>query len=571
LIAIALGATVSVTLNSKDNLKPIDPSLGSFSFEWPGVPIFFGQPGKLKLATHQLLQNLKDLTGKGAVIRVGANSAQTSWWNKNNETNLPDGINYTIKPGDLLALDAAAQAIGGKLIFGVNFRKPYDATLAIDEVKAFSSVIGWNNTFAIEIGNEPDLFKLGLRPGWGPYDYKAEWEYMVHQIQATNLLPSEMFFQGATYCCMPDFMDNFNQHMIDEAAVCKSYSVHAYPLSACDGAHPKLESLLQDDACSKMVSKYKTNVNQAIALGKKFAMGEGNSVVCGGAANVSDTFGSALWGIDWLFNWANIGASNVNFHMAGLNGNGDSFNKKGFYSAFAFDNAESQIPEVRPLYYGILFFAQAAGGDSVILPMTTESADNQIKVWAVYDKTTATVRVAVINKNMAADAPSTVSVTLNQGLFANYSTTATLARLKAASPYSHTGITLAGQTFDGSLDGKPVGNRQVSSVALMNGAFSFSIDAASAALIEIPKWTAQASSTAQQSQPTVPHSTARHSSVASLSASSTQASQSQTAQDSESVEIQSNPNADFLKSANSAVAAPCCFALVALCSLFIKW
>src|SRR5262249_47948062 len=41
---------------------------------------------------------------------------------------------------------------------------------------------------------------------------------------------------------------------------------------------------------------------------------EVNSVNCGGTRGVSDTFASALWSLDTLFQLARVGVSGVNFH-----------------------------------------------------------------------------------------------------------------------------------------------------------------------------------------------------------------------------------------------------------------
>ena len=40
-----------------------------------------------------------------------------------------------------------------------------------------------------------------------------------------------------------------------------------------------------------------------------------NSASCKGTPGVSDTFASALWALDALFNMASVGVDGVNFHM----------------------------------------------------------------------------------------------------------------------------------------------------------------------------------------------------------------------------------------------------------------
>lgn len=45
-----------------------------------------------------------------------------------------------------------------------------------------------------------------------------------------------------------------------------------------------------------------------------FWIGEGNSCSCGGMPNVSDTFGAALWSLDFLPEVAKAGTIGMNFH-----------------------------------------------------------------------------------------------------------------------------------------------------------------------------------------------------------------------------------------------------------------
>jgi hypothetical protein len=88
---------------------------------------------------------------------------------------------------------------------------------------------------------------------------------------------------------------------------------------------------------------------------------ETNSVYAGGRPGVSDTLGAALWGLELMFQIAQAGASGVNFHAGPdkvytpIGGTGGSH-------------------DARPLYYGMLLFAQAAAG--VLIPTRAQSALN---------------------------------------------------------------------------------------------------------------------------------------------------------------------------------------------------
>lgn len=107
-------------------------------------------------------------------------------------------------------------------------------------------------------------------------------------------------------------------------------------------------------------------------------------------------------------------------------------------------NTAATPPSAAPRYYGMLFFAQFAGAQGQWLPTQFES-DTHLKAWAVRDARSQTVRVAVINQE--ANTSGTVSVQLPAGL-----RQAVVTRLTTSDS-----LRLAGQTFDGSRDGRPVG------------------------------------------------------------------------------------------------------------------
>lgn len=107
-------------------------------------------------------------------------------------------------------------------------------------------------------------------------------------------------------------------------------------------------------------------------------------------------------------------------------------------------DAAATPPTVAPRYYGMLFFAHFAGAQGQWLPVQLDSSA-QIKAWAVRDARSQTVRVALINHE--ASTSGTVAVQLPPGM-----REAVVTRLASTDP-----LRLAGQTFDGSRDGRPMG------------------------------------------------------------------------------------------------------------------
>lgn len=83
-----------------------------------------------------------------------------------------------------------------------------------------------------------------------------------------------------------------------------------------------------------------------------------------------------------MFNFASFGTYALNFH--GGIGQGDQSTM--YYTPIYYSSPYVQIPEVRPLYYGMYLFAQTTRENSVVISPTVTTTDNLIKTWTVYDQ-----------------------------------------------------------------------------------------------------------------------------------------------------------------------------------------
>jgi hypothetical protein len=154
-----------------------------------------------------------------------------------------------------------------------------------------------------------------------------------------------------------------------------------------------------------------------------------NSVACGGKRGVSDTFASALWALDTLFEVARIGADGVNIHTF----------PRAVYGLFSFAHRGGRwSAHVRPEYYGLMMFARAAPPGAQLLKVV-ERAAGPLKAWATRSRH-GSIRVVLINKSLTVPLREIVRV---QGV----ASPATLERLIAPSAASTRGISLAGETF----------------------------------------------------------------------------------------------------------------------------
>jgi hypothetical protein len=159
----------------------------------------------------------------------------------------------------------------------------------------------------------------------------------------------------------------------------------------------------------------------------RFRINEVNSFSGGGKPGVSDTFGSALWCLDYMFKLASFGCDGVNMET--------DVNQLGFISHYSpiVHDPTGQC-RARPEYYGMLAFALAGKGD--LVQLTTDGTNSAFSAYAAKDRTGA-LWLTAINRSF------TEPFRLNLHLPPRYSKAA-LFRLSAPSMKSKDHVTLAG-------------------------------------------------------------------------------------------------------------------------------
>jgi hypothetical protein len=247
---------------------------------------------------------------------------------------------------------------------------------------------------------------------------------------------------------------------------------HRYPLRACvtdpsSPGFPSIPSLLADSSSAGLA----TPMSPFIALTHRhnlpFRVAEMNSASCQGAKGVSDTFASALWSLDTMFQFASVGVDGVNFHM--LPGSNYelftvSHNSTGAWQAF-----------VHPEYYGLLMFAQAFPPGARLLQTTAPSGP--VKVWATQGADGA-VRVTLINKDPNAEHDVSLAVS-------GATTPGSLETLRAPSVSATDGVTLGGQSFGDETTTGTLPTPSTTPLAPVAGTYTVPLPAGSAAMLTI--------------------------------------------------------------------------------------
>ena len=398
------------------------------------------------------------------VLRIGGNNVDSTFFKQDGappqesmQQNRYVTDARTIGPGAIDAFFDFARAAGWKIIYGVNLGSK-DPVMSAEEA-AYAWKVGAKELVAIEIGNEPNLYpkgpnREGIRPGnWGYPEYKAEFIAVADAIKAKNpqiLITGPAVTKGTKW--MPLFMADFK----DRVAISTS---HVYPLSASmtDPTSPRfttVEKLLG----TKYPEDWIVKLNDSKAVGVPYRIGECNTASNGGKRGVSDAFASALWSIDFMFDVAIAGGQGVNLHGSFTPNN---------YSPIVFDKkTEHYFPA--PIYYGMLFFSQAAQGQLIGVDTKTEANFIARGVLGADGK----LRLTLINKDLQHAVVAKIPTP------AKY-TKGNLWRLEAPSANATKGVKFAGAEVAANGTWKPLAPEALPATSTL----SVTLPAASAALL----------------------------------------------------------------------------------------
>ncbi|KAI0829864.1 hypothetical protein BC628DRAFT_1314531 [Trametes gibbosa] len=369
---------VVVPSSSPSGAVAVDPSLVSVSVE------FFAFPGYTQISgTNKCLANLASLRGSPPAIRIGGTTQDRATY----DANLQSPVNYTVaSPADAPAsltygpsFFALAAQLNGDVTIGLNRQLNNQANSLSAGSRAKQSM---GNLFAIELGNEPDLYSssspIAAGSGWSEsIDIVNEGKWF------TALAPTlGNIFQGAVYLSWntQQLVSNIGSTALKTI---KTISRHSYPQSACGGASTNLPNLMNHAGIVSYVSQYKSEATAAHTAGKRFFLGETNSATCGGGG-ISPTFGAAIWIVDYVLQSALIGVERLYFHH-GTIGN----------CAYCWWGQNA----VYSPYYGAYFVSEFLGADGARVAALGNDNLPGIAVYAAFSATGAPLRLLVLNTN----------------------------------------------------------------------------------------------------------------------------------------------------------------------------
>ncbi len=460
-------AVVTITGNARSVAVP--RSFLGLSTEYWTLPIWAP-----RMPLFDRVIGLLHSPGSGPmVLRIGGDSADHSFWEPSGRR-LPPWI-FGVTPGWMRDLGALVNRTGSRLIIDLNLVTGSARSAAV-WAHAAERGLPRHSIVAFEVGNEPDIY--------------SRW-YWTHGVQTprinADLLPRSLTLRRY----IADFLAyrallrraapgtpligpaiaHPTQHatwIADLITAARrslaAVSAHRYPYSAClrprAMSYPTISRLLSERATAVLAQGVRRAVALAHHSGLPFRLTELNSVTCGGRRGVSNTFATALWAPDALFELIHAGVDGVNLHVR------DAIN-----APFALQRG-GLWP--RPLLYGLIAFTRTLGPRAQLVPVATHvSPEARLKAWAVR-VLGHRLHVVLIDKGAS---PITVELKLPA------TGPASVERLLAPSPRSTSGVTVAGQYLG--RDGRWVGRLRTETVTARNHRYAVRIAPFSAAIVTV--------------------------------------------------------------------------------------
>jgi len=471
--ASAAQAVVTPVIGSAPTSTTIPSGFLGFSMEFWAVHQYTGSdPDAINPVLLQLIRNVTP--GQTPVLRIGGDSTDQTWWPVPGVLP-PRGVNYGLTRGWIRTTAALAKALGAKLIVGINLMLNRPALAGV-EARVLLNGLG-SSVEALEPGNEPDLY--GVLPWYltarqkevfgRPRSYTIS-NFIQQFSNVVHALPPAPI-AGPTFAGLSWLSTGLAPFLAAEPRL-SLVTFHRYPLRGCNTgptspSYPTVSNLLSDFSQSGLAQGVAPYVTMAHADGVPFRLDELNSVACAGTHGVSDTFASALWMLDTLFEMANVGVDGVNIHtLPGAR-----------YAPFSFtDTGGTWQADVQPEYYGMLLFAQVAPPGSRLLPVSGVP-DGPLKVWATLAPDGA-VRVILINEDPSN--PQSVLLSPPGG-----GSSATVEQLTAPGAGATSGVTLGGQSFGAETSTGVLAGQRQTPVSSLLGVYSLTVAPASVTVLTL--------------------------------------------------------------------------------------
>jgi hypothetical protein len=450
----------------------IGPDFTGLSYETEQL----GDPSYFSPANTELVSLVRRL-GRSGVLRIGGNTSEFSRWTPDAVAAMDAGRSAetatasqapvgpdtgkqppkptTVTPHAIRNLRGFIDATGWKVIYGLNMGTGSPETAAAEAAYVFNTF--GPKVIAFQLCNEPDLFfRKGIRKaGYHYADFAKEWR-QYHDVIKQHVPDAP--FAG------PDTAFN-NEWLVPFAREFKQdivfLSQHYYAEGPPTDPSMTIDRLLRPNP--RLQAEFEGMQETRKESGLPFRLAETNSCYSGGKQCVSDTFASALWSSELMYQLAQAGGEGVNFHGGGY----------GWYTPIA--GTREKGFTARPMYYGMLLFEQAGSGQLLESKLDYQQDVPLLTAYALRSDD-STIKTAIFNKHQ----DRSIRVAIDPG-----ERTGRAISLRLAAP----GIDATSNITLGLTSVRPSGewSPQVERPAIENNIANIALPAGSAALISFEK------------------------------------------------------------------------------------
>ena len=452
---------VSVTVDQTSTGQQVSSNFEGLSYET--LLIFPDSSGNFLFSgtNTPLINMFKTLGIKN--LRIGGNSADNV---NDNNGQLP--ADSTCEAADKCPiidnLYSFAQAAGIKIIFTLRL-KVFDTTAAAGEaayiMKHYASL-----TDCFEVGNEPNVYISSFST--------YESDFRSYQSAVLNAASGAKFCAPATTNGGGQpWAESFANDFKGDSSILLICG-HFYPGARTgNGTNADIDFLLDPSRLTNGSNSYPLYYSQfpstAVSDSEIFRIEETNSLASQGESGVSNVYASTLWALDYMHWWAMKNSQGLNFHTGATS----------VYDPIM-PTTLSGTYTAEPIAYGIKAFGLGSAGENALTVVGSNPNNVNLTAYGLLNIGTGNLFVTIINKEHFTGTQN-ATVTVNPG--ANYSG-GQIWNLKQTSGdvTATSGVTLGGAAIggDGSWNGTSVSVSPASS-----GAFTISVPAASAAIVEL--------------------------------------------------------------------------------------
>ncbi|KHN98698.1 glycoside hydrolase family 79 protein [Metarhizium album ARSEF 1941] len=336
--AVAAAAeTFDVPSNPSVSGQPLDGFV-SYSIEFSSFPDYAGNLSHPNTYSYNLINNIHAMSGHYPVFRVGGNTQDFALYNASQTTALIGVVDPRKSPDYPTTItigksyfESYATWPGVRFSHGFNMglggKTPQGRETLVHTAPLACEALRRGNLYAWEYGNEPDLFTTGPyapRPeGWTETDMAAEWlagtdvirsQVKRHcpELKVDLMAPSNAGVSNALTA------SNMWASGLNRRRDIAIFSTHNY----IDGAKVPgvtLQGTLMNHTRTRLsvdahVAEYKT-VFETARPAPPLVFGEANSLYNQGRPGLSNTFGAALWAVDFNMYSATVGFKRVHMHQ----------------------------------------------------------------------------------------------------------------------------------------------------------------------------------------------------------------------------------------------------------------